>query len=163
MRSRVFGRTREARDTVSGVRGRLHGPARAATSSYIAPAYFDSAADVALDLFAMTAPPRRTPQGGRARAEQPFIRYLTWGPMVFLAGITCETHPTVHEQYNDILTRAGALFTETGCDWANVVHLVLPAQEQDPRRCSPATAARHGAARQSPRSNRSRAIRGRAS
>ena len=60
VRSRVFGRTREARDVVSGVRGKVfEGTARAATSSYISPAYFSSAADVGLDPFAMA-----TPSGG---------------------------------------------------------------------------------------------------
>jgi enamine deaminase RidA (YjgF/YER057c/UK114 family) len=125
-RSRVFGRTREARDVVSGVRGKVFtGEARAATSSYISPAYFSSAADVGIDLFAMAAPAT----GGRKVSEhtpvQPFIRHLTWGPMVFLAGMTCETLPTLSEQYTDVLTRAGALLAETGCTWANVVHVAF--------------------------------------
>src|SRR5258708_2761853 len=52
VRTRVFGRTRQARDAVSIVRGQaLVGPARAAGSSYISPPHFRSAADVALDLF----------------------------------------------------------------------------------------------------------------
>ncbi|MCC6888323.1 MAG: hypothetical protein IT536_07310 [Hyphomicrobiales bacterium] len=123
VRTRVFGRTREARDVVSGVRGKVfEGNARAATSSYIAPAYFASAADVGLDLLAMAAPAT----GARAVCEhspvQPFIRHLTWGPMVFLAGMTCETLPTLREQYADVLTRAQALLAETGCTWRNVVH-----------------------------------------
>ena len=53
--------------------------------------------------------------GDRKVAEhtpvQPFIRHLTWGPMVFLAGMTCETLPTLREQYTDILVRAGTLWT----------------------------------------------------
>src|SRR4051794_31285193 len=57
VRSRVFGRTREARDTVSNVRAKVFsGQARAASSSFISPAHFDSAADVALDIYAMAAP-----------------------------------------------------------------------------------------------------------
>jgi enamine deaminase RidA (YjgF/YER057c/UK114 family) len=126
VRSRVFGRTREARDVVSGVRGKVfEGAARAATSSYISPAYFASAADVGLDLFAMTAPSIGTRKVSEHTPVQPFIRHLTWGPMVFLAGMTCETLPTLREQYTDVLKRAGALLTETGCDWKNVVHVAF--------------------------------------
>ena len=63
VRSRVFGRTRADRDVVSGVRGNtFSGQARAATSSFISPAHFDSAAAVALDLFAMAAPADGAPR-----------------------------------------------------------------------------------------------------
>jgi len=126
VRSRVFGRTREARDVVSGVRGKVfEGQARAATSSYISPAYFSSAADVGLDLFAMAAPSTGNRKVSEHTPVQPFIRHLTWGPMVFLAGMTCETLPTLAEQYADVLKRAGALLAETGCDWKNVVHVAF--------------------------------------
>jgi enamine deaminase RidA (YjgF/YER057c/UK114 family) len=123
VRTRVFGRTREARGAVSEVRGKTFlGKARAATSSYISPAHFDSEADVALDLYAMSPP-----SGGAQREvtehkpQQPFIRHLVWGPMVFLAGMTCEEYPTLKQQYEDILPRAGKLLNEAGCDWGNVV------------------------------------------
>src|SRR5215510_124524 len=123
VRTRVFGRTREARDAVSGTRAKTFtGNARAATSSFIAPAHFESGADVALDLIAMWPP-----ADGAARhvvehePQQTFIRYLTWGPMVFLAGMTCEEHPTLKQQYEDILPRAAKLLAEADCDWRNVV------------------------------------------
>jgi enamine deaminase RidA (YjgF/YER057c/UK114 family) len=135
VRSRVFGRTRAARDVISEVRGRsFTGQARAATSSFISPEHFDSDADVALDLYAMSPP-----GGGPGRKviehepKQPFIRYLTWGPMVFLAGMTCEKHPTLKEQYEDILPRAGALLKEAGCDWRSVVGVsFFLHKDQDP-------------------------------
>ncbi len=123
VRTRVFGRTREARGAVSDVRGKTFiGKARAATSSFISPAHFESDAGVALDLLAMSPP-----GGGAVREvsehepQQSFIRHLTWGPMVFLAGMTCEEYPTLKQQYEDILPRAGKLLKETGCDWKNVV------------------------------------------
>ena len=126
VRSRVFGRTREARDIVSGVRGKVfEGHARAATSSYISPAYFSSGADVGLDLFAMASPSTGSRMVSEHTPVQPFIRHLTWGPMVFLAGMTCETLPTLSEQYTDVLKRAVALLAETGCDWKNVVHVAF--------------------------------------
>jgi enamine deaminase RidA (YjgF/YER057c/UK114 family) len=125
VRTRVFGRTREARGVVSEIRGKTFtGNGRAATSSFIAPTHFDSQADVALDLYAMSPP-----AGGADRAvtehkpQQPFIRHLAWGPMVFLAGMTCEQYPTLKEQYEDILPRARALLQEAGCGWGNVVRV----------------------------------------
>jgi len=125
VRTRVFGRTREARGVISEVRGKTFtGQARAATSSFITPAHFDSDADVALDLYAMSPPVGGAPRAvTEHKPQQPFIRHLVWGPMVFLAGMTCEQHPTLKQQYEDILPRAGMLLKEVGCDWSNVVGL----------------------------------------
>jgi len=67
------------------------------------------------------------PAGGARRVvtehtpPQTFIRHLAWGPMVFLAGMTCEHHQTLRAQYEDILPRARGLLRENNCDWANVV------------------------------------------
>jgi enamine deaminase RidA (YjgF/YER057c/UK114 family) len=79
-------------------------------------------ADLALGLIAMS------PSGNGAtrhvvehQPQQTFIRYLTWGPMVFLAGMTCEEHPTLKQQYEGTLPRTGKLLAEAGCDWRNVV------------------------------------------
>lgn len=127
VRTRMFGRTREARTAGSDVRATaLTGAARAAGSSYISPAHFASAADVALDLFAMIGPDDgATRQVTEHAPVQSFIRHLVWGPMVFLAGMTCEEHPTLAAQCRDILPRAGVLLRETGCDWRNVVRVSL--------------------------------------
>ena len=63
VRTRVFGRTREARNAVSETRSKTFiGDARAATSSFIAPAHFESGADVALDLLGAAGAPRPRPQ-----------------------------------------------------------------------------------------------------
>src|SRR5688500_12160672 len=99
VRTRVFGRTREARDVVSNVRGTTFtGQARAATSSYISPAHLISA-DVALDLYAMAAPAGGAPRKVTEMTPvQPFIRHLVWGPFVFHAGMTNEHVPTLKEQ-----------------------------------------------------------------
>ena len=125
VRTRIFGRSSAARTAGSNARAQaLLGRSRAAGSSYVSAPHFASAADVGLDLFAMAAP-----AGNPARhvtehePEQSFIRHLVWGPMVFLAGMTCETQPTLQAQCADILPRAGALLAETGCDWGNVVRL----------------------------------------
>ena len=121
VRSRIFGRTREARTAGSDTRvARLAGAARAATSSFILPSYFTSAADVGLELFAMVPP-----EGGGerlVREHEPkasYIRWLTWGPMVFLAGQTSE-RPGFETQMTEILTRSTGLLAEVGCGWPNV-------------------------------------------
>jgi len=135
VRTRIFGRSAAARAAGSEARAQaLVGRSRAAGSSYISEQHFSSAADVGLDLFAMAAP-----EGNPARhvtehePEQSFIRHLTWGGMVFLAGMTCETRPDLQGQCADILPRAAALLGETGCGWADVVRAsFFLQQEQDP-------------------------------
>jgi enamine deaminase RidA (YjgF/YER057c/UK114 family) len=125
VRTRVYGRTREARDIVSAARGRAFtGQSRAATSSFISPAHFDTAADVALDLYAMAAPSAGVPRKvTEMEPLQPFIRHLVWGPLVFHAGMTNEHVPTLKEQCAEILPRAGARLKENGCDWKNLVRI----------------------------------------
>src|SRR3954451_4242537 len=127
VRNRVFGRPRAARDVVSAVRGKsFTGQSRAATSSFITTTHFDSAADVALDLYAMAAPAGGVPrQVTEHTPAQPFIKHLIWGPMVFLAGMTCEDYPTLKQQYEDILPRAGTLLKEIGSDWNSVVKIAF--------------------------------------
>ena len=83
----------------------------------------------------MAAPP----SGGRARCPstqpvQPFIRHLTWGPMVFLAGMTCETLPTLREQYTDVLhARRRAAHRDRLRLEERRARRVLPAPERDPK------------------------------
>ena len=135
VRTRVFGRTAAARTAGSEARAlALVGRSRAAGASYITVPHFASAADVGLDLFAMVAPAGNPPRHvSEHEPEQSFIRYLAWGPMVFLPGMTCETQPGLQAQCADILPRARTLLAETGCDWKNVVRVSFFLQrEQEP-------------------------------
>jgi hypothetical protein len=144
VRTRIFGRTAEARTAGSNARSEaLVGASRAAGSSYISVRHFESAADVGLDLLAMAAPvaaaERRVTEH---HPPQSFIRHLIWGPMVFLAGMTCELYPTLRQQYEDILPRGRALLKETGCDWENVVRLsCFLHRDEDPDALLPGIAA----------------------
>lgn len=124
VRTRIFGRTAEARTAGSEARAlALRGAGRASGSSYISPSHFSSDADVGLDLYAM-APP----SGGAIRKvtehdpPQSFIRHLVWGDMIFLAGLTCE-QGTFQEQLEDILARGGGLLAECDCRWSDVVRM----------------------------------------
>ena len=125
MRTRVYGRTRDARNIVSAARGRaFSGQARAATSSFISPDHLDWYSDVALELWAMTAPTEGVLR--KVTEMEPvaaFIRHLVWGPLVFHAGMTNDQLPTLKEQCAEILPRAGARLKENGCDWHNVVRI----------------------------------------
>jgi enamine deaminase RidA (YjgF/YER057c/UK114 family) len=121
---------------VSAVRGKMFtGAARAATSSFITTTHFDSNADVALDLYAMAAPAEgAVRQVTEHTPAQPYIKHLEWGPMVFLAGMTCEDYPTLKQQYEDILPRAAVLLKETGCEWQNVVRIAFCLhKDEDPQ------------------------------
>jgi enamine deaminase RidA (YjgF/YER057c/UK114 family) len=122
VRTRILGRSAEARNAGSQARSKaLVALARAAGSSYIAPLFFSSAADVGLDLYAMATPvgnpPRRVAE---YEPQENFIRHLQWGPLVFLPGMTCE-EPGLAVQCRDILSRAGAVLEETGCSFERVV------------------------------------------
>jgi enamine deaminase RidA (YjgF/YER057c/UK114 family) len=144
VRTRVFGRSGAARTAGSAARTQaLVGQARAAGSSYVSVPHFFSAADVGLDLFAMVAPSGAAErQVSEHEPQQSFIRHLVWGPMVFLAGMTCETQPTLQAQCADILPRAEGLLRETGCAWGNVVRVsFFLHRDQDPEALLAAVAA----------------------
>ena len=122
VRSRIFGRDRGARDAASDVRKDvLSGPARAATSSYIAPKRFASAAKVAMDLIAL----RPAPGLGKVVCENvpPRLpcRYITCGPLVIFSGQTAVL-PTLEDQVKtNILPRITQYLAEAGSGWERVV------------------------------------------
>ena len=122
LRSRLFGRDRSARDEASDVRRHfLAGPARAATSSYIAPGVFASGALVAMDLIA------RRPGPGLEKAirenDPPRLpcRYLTCGPLVVFSGQTVVLPGLDVQLKTDILPRITAYLAEAGSSWNQVV------------------------------------------
>src|ERR1700692_897929 len=114
VRTRVYGRTREARNIAGAARTRpVSGEARAPTSSFTSPGHLDWYSDVALELWAMAAPTEGVPR--KVTEMEPvavFIRHLVWGPLVFHAGMTNDELPTLKEQCAEILPRAGARLKE---------------------------------------------------
>ena len=124
LRTRLWGRDRPSRDAGSNVRSAtLSGPARAASSSYIAPDRFERPdARIALDLVALktSAPPLK-----EIRENDPPrtpIRYLTVGPLVVLSGMTSQL-PSLDEQLDNILPRIGAALVEAGSGWDKVTQM----------------------------------------
>ena len=118
VRSRLWGRDRRSRDLGSEVRVKvLSGKARSASSSYICPGHFDSAANVAVDLIAM-----RPAQASAAKRiveyDPPIvpIRFLTYEDVVVLSGVTTVL-PTLEAQLDNILPRIAGSLADAGSSW----------------------------------------------
>jgi enamine deaminase RidA (YjgF/YER057c/UK114 family) len=122
LRSRLFGRDRDARDDASEVRRlTLAGPARAATSSYIAPRVFASDAAVAMDLIARRPGPgfeKAIRENDPARLP---CRYLTCGPLMVLSGQTAVLPGLDVQLKTDILPRISEYLAEADSSWKQVV------------------------------------------
>lgn len=121
VRSRLWGRDRESRDTGSNERVKaLAGEARSASSSYISPSRFDSPARVAVDLMAMrpSAPETRKRV---VEYDPPIvpIRFLVYEPFVVLSGVTAVL-PTLEEQLANILPRIAGSLKDGGSSWEKV-------------------------------------------
>ena len=135
VRTRLWARDRESRTESSAERVKgLSGKARSVSSSYIAPSHLDSGANVALDLIAM-----RPAAGDAAKIlkeyEPPIapLRYLNWGPLTFLSGVTAE-EGKLADQVADILPRIEGSLVEAGSSWDQVVQVsFFLHREEDPR------------------------------
>ena len=124
VRSRLWGRDRESRDLGSDERVKiLSGKARSSSSSYIAPAHFDSDAKVAVDLLAMK-PCRQDMQKRIVEYDPPIvpIRFLVYDSVVVLSGVTTVL-PTLEEQLDNILPRITASLKDGGSSWDRVARV----------------------------------------
>lgn len=121
VRSRLWGRDRESRDSGSNERVKaLSGKARSASSSYIAPLHFDSPARVAVDLIAMR--PASSSSAKRVVEYEPPIvpiRFLVYENFVVLSGVTAVL-PTLEEQLANILPRIAGSLNDGGSSWEKV-------------------------------------------
>jgi enamine deaminase RidA (YjgF/YER057c/UK114 family) len=124
VRSRLWGRDRECRDLGSDERVKiLSGKARSASSSYIAPGHFDSAAKVAVDLLAMR-PSNPSMQKRVVEYDPPIvpIRFLVYDSVVVLSGVTTVL-PTLEEQLNNIIPRITGSLADGGSAWERVARV----------------------------------------
>jgi enamine deaminase RidA (YjgF/YER057c/UK114 family) len=126
VRSRLWGRDRQSRDLGSDARVKiLSGKARSASSSYIAPGHFDSAAKVAVDLLAMR--PSEPNAAKRVVEYDPAIvpiRFLVYDSVVVLSGVTTVL-PTLEEQLDNILPRIHGSLTDAGSSWEKVARVAF--------------------------------------
>jgi enamine deaminase RidA (YjgF/YER057c/UK114 family) len=123
-RSRLWGRDRESRDLGSNERVKvLSAKARSASSSYIAPGYFDSAAKVAVDLVALR-PSQPAAQKRIVEYDPPIvpIRFLVYDTVVVLSGVTTVL-PTLEAQLDNILPRIQGSLTDAGSSWDKVARV----------------------------------------
>jgi enamine deaminase RidA (YjgF/YER057c/UK114 family) len=124
VRSRLWGRDRESRDLGSNERVKiLAGKARSASSSYIAPGHFDSAAKVAVDLLAMR-PTQPNMVKRIVEYDPPIvpIRFLVYDSVVVLSGVTTVL-PTLEEQLNNIIPRITGSLADGGSSWDKVARV----------------------------------------
>ena len=124
VRSRLWGRDRQSRDLGSTERVKaLSGKARSASSSYIAPGHFDSAAKVAVDLIALR-PSSPSAQKHIVEYDPPIvpIRFLVYDSVVVLSGVTTVL-PTLAEQFDNIFPRIAGSLTDAGSSWEKVARV----------------------------------------
>jgi enamine deaminase RidA (YjgF/YER057c/UK114 family) len=121
IRTRLWGRDREARDLGSRERVNvLSGKRRSASSSFIAPKHFDSDATVAIDLVALK-PASASEEKTLREYDPPIVplRYLTYGGLAVLSGVTWE-HGTLEDQLDNILPRIAESLAAAGSSWSKV-------------------------------------------
>ena len=122
VRTRLWGRDRASRDLGSAERVRaLSGKARSASSSFIAPAFFESEAKVAVELWALR-PSRSGIEKTLVEYDPPIVplRYLVYDSVVVLSGVTAVL-PTLTDQMADILPRIGGSLADAGLAWSDAV------------------------------------------
>ena len=121
VRTRLWARDRASRDEGSKQRAQtLTGPTRSASSSFIAPSFFESDARVAIELLALR--PAESGASKTAREYEPPIvpvRYCTYDGMVFLSGVTAVL-PSLGDQIADILPRITESLQDAGSSWEKV-------------------------------------------
>jgi enamine deaminase RidA (YjgF/YER057c/UK114 family) len=124
VRTRVWGRDREARTLATAARSKiLTGAAKAASSSYVSPSRFDSEARVALDILAMR--PSR-PDAERKPVEfappRNYLCYLRCDSFIFVSGYTSDLEALENQVPQILKAVASGLMIATS-DWSHLVKL----------------------------------------
>jgi enamine deaminase RidA (YjgF/YER057c/UK114 family) len=126
VRTRLWGRDREARNLGTATRSKiLTGSAKAASSSYVSTKRFDSDARIAVDLLAMR--PSRADAERRPVEFQPprnYLCYLRQDSFVFLSGYTSATG-TLETQVPEVIKAVTAGLMVAGSVWDKLVKMSL--------------------------------------
>jgi enamine deaminase RidA (YjgF/YER057c/UK114 family) len=126
VRTRLWGRNREARNLGTAMRSKiLTGSAKAASSSYVSTNRFDSDARVALDLLAVR--PSRVNAERRPVEFQPprnYLCYLRQDSFVFLSGYTSAAE-TLETQVPEVIKAVTGGLTVAESMWDELVKMSL--------------------------------------
>ena len=126
VRTRLWGRDKEARNLGTATRSKiLTGSTKAASSSYVSTKRFDSDGRVALDLLAIR--PSRTDAERRPVEFQPprnYLCYLRYDSFVFLSGYTSDTE-TLEEQVSQVVNAVAGGLIVAGTQFDKLIKLSL--------------------------------------
>ena len=99
----------------------LRGPARSVSSSHVWPDRLGSEARISVDLMAMFPPKDGSSKVFREYDPQTIVlRWLKWGGLLFLSGVTDMTHSTFDEQFPVIIKRLTDSLADGGGSWDRV-------------------------------------------
>ena len=121
VRTRMWVRDMEAWN--AGVHERvriLKGPARSVSSSHVRPERLGPAARISVDLLAMR-PPADKKVFREYEPQTIVLRWLKWGGILFLSGVTDMTHATFDEQFPVVSKRLTDNLSDGGGSWKDVV------------------------------------------
>ena len=127
VRSRVWGRDKEARTVATAVRSKvLGGQRKVGSSSFIADPWFDSAGAVGLELLAMRPVASSAARRNAAEFEpaRNYLCYLEYDGWIFFSGFTAET-PTLEQQVIDIVNTLDGALSRARIGWSEVKKLSL--------------------------------------
>jgi len=126
VRTRLWGRDREARNLGTAARSKiLTAGTKAASSSYVSPRRFDSDAKVAVDLLAMK--PSRADAERRPVEFQPprnYLCYLRYDSLAFLSGYTSAAE-ALEDQVPQVINAVAGGLTVAGTRWDKLVKVSL--------------------------------------
>lgn len=97
----------------------LSGKARSVSSSHIRPERFASEARIAVDMLAMRVAPEIVKEAVEYDPPGIVLRYLKWGSVVFLSGVTVIL-PGFEDQLLNVVKRIGDTLAQANLTWANV-------------------------------------------
>ncbi len=122
VRTRMFARDMDAWLKGNEERRRLlDGKARSASSSHIWTGRLTARGRIALDLLAMVPP-----KDGKAKIMKEYdppvfpLRWMKYGRLLFLSGVTDMTHSTFDEQFPTIIERITGSLADGGATWNDV-------------------------------------------
>jgi len=98
----------------------LKGSARSVSSSHVRPERLGSTARISMDLLAMR-PPADKKEFKEYEPPTIVLRWLKWGGILFLSGVTDMTHTTFDEQFPVIIKRLTGSLADGGSSWKEVV------------------------------------------